>query len=234
MSLNGIFTWICMTGAVLWTVVISPPTTLVFLLNRQWGHALHRLWAKGILWFMKIQVRWIDLENVPSKGGLVIAPNHQSGFDIYVMASSSINFRWVSKAEVGKLPFVGWVMQAMGTYFVRRDKSGRDLRVMQKAEEDLQNGIRIVSFPEGTRTRTGELLPFKKGAFKTAQNAGVPLLPIAIKGTFEIAKPGEFPTRNHFVTVKVGKPFPVPKDALLENVMIEYRVVLRQLLESIP
>lgn len=178
---------------------------------------------------MGIQVEFYGLDNLP-KSGVILAPNHESMFDILVMASIPYDFSWLSKEEVGRIPFIGQSMKAMGCFFVRRDRSGGDMNVMKELETAVRDGRSVLIFPEGTRTRTGELLPLKKGAFRTAQNAGVPLIPIAIQGTRAIAKPGELPTRGHRVRVMIGRPFPVPAQAELAEVMEKFRLELTKLL----
>jgi 1-acyl-sn-glycerol-3-phosphate acyltransferase len=184
---------------------------------------------------MDIDVEIRGLQNLPWRGSAIIAPNHQSGFDILVLAALPIDFKWVAKEEVGRIPFVGWAVKSMGTFFVKRDKSGHDLNVMKEVEEGLKKGKNVIIFPEGTRTRTGELLPFKKGAFRTAQNTGIPLCPVAIQGTYEIVPPGQIPShRGHQVTVRVGEPFSIPPGADLGQAMEEYRKVLMRLLEEGP
>lgn len=189
--------------------------------------------GKFFMWLYGVNLTVKGLENVPPEGqGVIFAPNHESTFDIFLLSSLPLKLRWISKVEVAYIPFVGWAMMANGCYFVRRDKSDHDLKVMKKVEEDLKNGKRIAIFPEGTRTRTGELLPFKKGAFRTAQNAGVPLIPVAITGTRTVAPARGVPThRGHNVIVRFGKPFPVSKDSLTPQ-MEQYRKTISNLLQE--
>jgi 1-acyl-sn-glycerol-3-phosphate acyltransferase len=226
---------ICLFLGVVWTVLVSCFCIPAFLLNEKWGHFFMRRWGQGLCVLMDIDITLVDGENLPREGGpsRLIAPNHQSGFDIFVLAALPVDFKWVSKVEVARIPFAGWVLHAMGAYLVRRDRSSHDLNVMGEVEAGLRSGRNALIFPEGTRTRTGEMLPFKKGAFRTAQNSGVPLLPIGISGTFAIAPPGKVPTRGHKVTVRVGPPFPVPPGMDIAVAMEEYRAVLVKLLEPV-
>lgn len=224
---------LAVTTSLLWTAAISLFAIPAFLINEEFGHRCHRLWAKGILALMGVHIRYHHLENLPDHVGGILASNHQSQFDIFVLASLPINFKWVSKEEVGRAPFVGWVLKVMGTFFVKRNRSSHDLNVMRDIEEGLRDGKRVAIFPEGTRTRTGEMLPFKKGAFRIAQNSGVPLYPIAIDGTFSIAPAGKLPRRRgHRVTVLVGKPIKVGPEENINEVMQNYRGVLEKLLQE--
>ncbi len=221
---------ICLGLCVIWSAGCAFISVPLYWIKRSYGQRVHRFFGQGWLTIMGIELKVIDAQNFPEKG--VLAPNHQSMFDIPVLSSLPITFRWISKKEVKRIPFIGWSMQAMGCYFVARDRSGKDLNVMKVVEEDLQRGNCVVIFPEGTRTRTGELLPFKKGAFKIAQNSGVPLVPIAITGTRSIAPPGKFPSRKHRVLLRVGKPLFVEKGESLEKAASTYREALVGLLEK--
>jgi len=220
-------------AAVVWTGIVATLTLIAFIFSERTGHYFHRLWGKGILWLMGVDLTVEGQENIPAEGGLILAPNHESYFDIFVICSLPVNFKWVAKAELKNIPLIGWAMRIMGCYFVQRDGSSRDLNVLKGVEQGLRAGGRILIFPEGTRTRTGELLPLKKGAFRTAQNAGVPLIPIAIQGTGRIARPGQLPKRRgHKVGVRIGQPFVVKADEELRPSMDSYRALLLKLLQA--
>lgn len=220
-------------AALIWTGIIAILTLVAFLFSETAGHYFHRLWGRGCLWLLGVELDIEGADNIPPAGGLILAPNHESYFDIFVICSLPVNFKWVAKAEIRNIPLVGWAMRIMGCYFVRRDGSGKDLNVLKGVEAGLRTGGRILIFPEGTRTRTGELLPFKKGAFRTAQNAGVPLVPIAIQGTGRIAPPGKLPKkRGHRVGVRIAPPFKIEPGADLRPVMDAYRAILLNLLQT--
>ncbi|NBV51304.1 1-acyl-sn-glycerol-3-phosphate acyltransferase [bacterium] len=216
--------------AILHSIVISFLSLPFFVFFPRIGQKFQQGFGLGWVWLMRIQVRAIGIENLPSTGGVILAPNHESMFDIPLLCSLGYPLCWLAKEQVGKIPFVGWATKAMGCYFVKRNRSGSDLNVMKEVEDGLLRGASIVIFPEGTRTRTGQLLPFKKGAFKTAQNTGVPLIPIAITGTYQIAPPGTWPTRGHSVTVRIGTPLYFSSQESLETLQNKYRENLINLL----
>lgn len=193
---------------------MSTIAVLVAPFSKAAGFWCNRTYARGLCVLLGFKITYKGFEKLPKNHAVVLAPNHCSLFDIPILASIPFNFRWIAKIQLIKVPFLGWAMRAVGTYLVKRDQSGSDLNVMKEVEQGLRSGISVAIFPEGTRTRTGELLPFKKGAFRTAQNAQVPILPIAMFGTWEIAPPGKLPSRRgQAVTVIAGDPFTIPPGA---------------------
>lgn len=221
---------ICLFLAIIHSALISFLSVPFFILVPKIGQKFQLGFGLGWLWLMGIRVETLGLENLPQTGGAILAPNHESMLDIPLLCSVGHPLCWLSKEEVGRLPFIGWSMKAMGCYFVKRNRSGHDLNVMKDVEDGLKRGASIVIFPEGTRTRTGKLLPLKKGAFRTAQNSGVPLIPIAITGTFQIAPPGQWPSRGHSVTVRIGSPMFFSPEEPLESAQKRYRENLIKLL----
>jgi 1-acyl-sn-glycerol-3-phosphate acyltransferase len=233
-ALNSLLIPLCMVTGVLWTGLMSIVVILLFWMKHEWGHNGERIWARGWCWLFGIRVHLVHPEHLP-KGGAILAPNHSSMWDILVLSTLPVDFKYIAKRQISRLPLLGTCLTVMGTYWVDRNSSGRDISVMKRVEEGLQKGIPVLIFPEGTRTRTGELLPFKKGAFRTAINAGAPLCPIGIVGTYTIAPPGKLPThRGHDVVLRVGEPFFADPALPLDQVIAQYRAKLVGLLEMTP
>lgn len=123
--------------------------------------------------------------DIDHKAYVVIA-NHESTADPFLLSWLPWDMRWVAKEELFKPPLVGWAMHWSGDIPLRRG-DGDSVRVtMAECERALAAGISVMMFPEGTRSKDGELLKFKDGAFKLAIRAGVPVLPVAIAGTKEM------------------------------------------------
>lgn len=113
----------------------------------------------------------------------VVVSNHESTADPFLLSWLPWDMRWVAKEELFRLPLIGWMMRAGGDIPLRRGQRSSIEEMLTACRETLAGGLSIMMFPEGTRSGTGELLPFKDGAFLLAVQAGVPILPIALSGT---------------------------------------------------
>jgi 1-acyl-sn-glycerol-3-phosphate acyltransferase len=113
----------------------------------------------------------------------VMVANHQSLLDILVLFRLFVHFKWVSKAELFRIPCVGWNMTLNRYIRLQRGDPESIATMMRDAERTLAEGSSLMIFPEGTRSADGHLKPFKHGAFTLALRARVPLLPVVIEGT---------------------------------------------------
>lgn len=128
--------------------------------------------------------RWkvYGAENMPAAGGVVIVSNHASYWDpIAVACAFDRKVHYMAKSELFQIPLLGPVIRSLGAFPVRRDRSDRS--AIRTAVSYLQEGEVVGVFPEGTRSKTGELLKPHLGAAMIAQKAGVPILPVALSGT---------------------------------------------------
>ncbi len=225
------FLWLAL--ACLWTAFCAVFTITAFLLNENLGHRMHHFWAYGLCVLYRVEVDILFQHHLPKNRGTILAPNHQSMFDMPILGMLPSDFKYVSKREIRSIPFLGWALRAMGTYFISRNDSSADLNVMKEVEEGLLRGNSVLLFPEGTRTRDGLLQPLKKGAFRVCMNTGAPLCPIAIEGSYPIAPPGSLPKLGpHKVTLRIGAPlYPLPGEDVAA-LMIRYQKELVRLLEE--
>lgn len=142
-------------------------------------------------------------ENVPAHGGVLLVANHASLLDPPLLGNSvSRPVHFMAKGDLFKKPFLKWALPRVKAFPVHR--GGADRAAVRRAIELLQSGEVVGLFPEGTRTKTGQLLPFQRGAGLIALRANVPVVPVALIGTFKpFSKKGLWPQR--FI-VKIGQP----------------------------
>lgn len=186
---------------------------------------LIRFWARGVLWVCGVKVRVQGRNRIdPTKAYLFMA-NHQSNFDIPILMSAfdTSQVRWVSKQEVRKVPIIGLCMQRTHQVLVDRDSPTQAVAVIRQVKTLLEAGISAAFFPEGTRTRDGQLQPFKPGGFAVATEAKVPVVPVAVIGSRALWPPGEVHLRPGTVDVVFCEPISVdphlPKKAAREDLL---------------
>ncbi len=147
-------------------------------------HLYSCFWAATYLYCNPIwHVRVAGREKLPWRGAAVLVANHASLIDILVLFALYRPFKWVSKAENFKLPFIGWNMTLNDYVPLVRGNKESIVKMMADCRRHLARGSPVLIFPEGTRTRDGNLLPFKDGAFRLAAEVGCPLIPIAVHAT---------------------------------------------------
>ena len=163
------------------TIILSP----VFP-NAQFSYFPARWWGRFFCYLLFIKVKITGLEKLDPKKSYVIAANHQSIYDIFVVYGwLPMIFKWVMKAELRKIPLVGKACESAGHIFIDRKNPVAAKKSLDKAEAQLRNGVSVVVFPEGTRTYTGQIGKFKKGAFRMATDLHLPIVPVTLRGCFE-------------------------------------------------
>ena len=171
---------------------------------------------KGLGWLMikvnpgwTFEIRGADLGKV-SEPTIVVA-NHQSFLDMPLTYLLPWSMKWVAKKSLFKIPVLGWIIYMTGHLGIDR-KSMRSVKKLDKLVEPIKEGIPAMIFPEGTRTKTGNLKPFKNGAFKMAKQYNFNILPIVLHGGYQAMPSGDWKVnfRQHFV-VSVLEPIPAAK-----------------------
>jgi 1-acyl-sn-glycerol-3-phosphate acyltransferase len=144
----------------------------------------------------------------------IFVGNHASLFDPPLLISTlPCHLAFLAKRELFKLPFLGWVMTMAGFIPIDRGNRSRALGSMQDAASLVRNGRCLAVFPEGTRSQNGSLLPFKKGGFAIAAEAGVPVVPFAIQGGVEIVPKGTWRVAGGAYRIRMGTPLEPGMDA---------------------
>lgn len=144
-------------------------------------------WARSLVKLSGAKVRVTGEENVPVTGSFVIIGNHQGNFDIPLLLgyiNSPIGF--IAKAETAKIPLISTWMKYLYCVFMDRNDIRQSISAINEGVAYLKEGHSLVIFPEGTRSRGDEVGEFKQGSFKLATKAGVPILPVTIKGSYKL------------------------------------------------
>ena len=177
--------------------------------RRRW--VLHRFtcfWASLYTWlnpFWRVEV--LGRDHLRRVGPCVMVANHLSTVDILVLFRLFTHFKWVSKIENFRVPFIGWNMRLNRYIPLRRGDRRSAAGMMREAERQIGEGNSIMMFPEGTRSPTGRLRGFKTGAFELALNCRVPLLPLLIEGSgAALPKRGIVLRGRHHIRVRVLDP----------------------------
>lgn len=144
-------------------------------------------WARLLVWLTPARIDVHGLEHARERQAFVIVANHESQFDILGLYGwLPLDFKWVLKEELRRVPLIGWGCAMLGFIFVNRQKPDQARRAVNRAVADLEAGQGVLFFPEGTRNTGQALLPFKKGAFRLAIDQQLPILPVTLKNTHRI------------------------------------------------
>jgi 1-acyl-sn-glycerol-3-phosphate acyltransferase len=203
------------------SVLLFPVAVLIWLVTRPFDprtralHAFTCLWASLYTWLNPVwRVHVTGRQHVRRGETYVMVANHLSLVDILVLFRLFVPFAWVSKEENFSVPFIGWNMRLNGYIPLRRGDKQSAAAMLDACRRTLRGGTSIMMFPEGTRSRTGELQAFRPGAFALASELGLPVLPIVLRGSGDA-----LPTRGwvlrgrHVISVDVLPEVPVPQGA---------------------
>jgi 1-acyl-sn-glycerol-3-phosphate acyltransferase len=169
--------------------------------------------GNSILNITNIKPEIIGLENVKRNENYVFVANHSSLFDIPILqAIIPNNFRMIYKKELEKVPFFGLVLKKSPYISIIREESKNAMDSINQAIESIKNGTSVVIFPEGTRSKDGQLQEFKRGAFLLASRAGKPIIPITIIGTTKILPKGKLEFNSGEIKIIFDKEIPVNQD----------------------
>jgi 1-acyl-sn-glycerol-3-phosphate acyltransferase len=136
----------------------------------------------------------------------VVVSNHESFVDILLISHLPWEMKWLSKAELFRIPVMGWLMYIAGDVPVKRGFGPSAVEAMARCRKILSRRVSVMIFPEGTRSLTPELLPFKDGAFRLAIDAGVPILPLAVHGTASALRKHDWRFGRSHAAVRVLEP----------------------------
>ncbi|MEN1960483.1 lysophospholipid acyltransferase family protein [Luteimonas sp. MJ246] len=195
-----------------WTAGWISLSLLVMLATRRRDWALRmaaRCWAPALLAGTAARLEVEGAEAIDWSRPRLLVCNHQSIIDICALFRAvPVPLRFLLKQEMTRVPFVGWYARACGMLFIERDNPRAGPRLRREAAALLRDNHTLCLFPEGTRSRCGAVAPFKGGAFQSAIDAGVEVLPVAIEGAGAVLPPDGFRARPGVIRVRFGTPLP--------------------------
>lgn len=164
-------------------------------------------WASIVLWGAGTKLVVRNGERLALGRGQILVANHQSWFDVFALGTAlGRRFSFVGKKEISRIPVVGGAWERVGNIAIDRSDREAAIASLGRVDELLREGRTIIMFPEGTRSPSGEMGRFRKGAFVMAIKSQVPIVPVGILGTRDIMKKGSWAISSGTATVVVGSP----------------------------
>jgi 1-acyl-sn-glycerol-3-phosphate acyltransferase len=222
--MHALWAWACVLGLTLWHGLRASAGALVGVPDRPGGlyDREPRNWARHLVWATRLPIAATGLERLEPGRSYVFAANHASFVDIWVLlACLPGSLRFIAKRELYSIPVFGRALRATGQIAVDRQDLDAATQSYESAAQAVRGGRSVIVFVEGTRSRDGRLREFKKGAFVLAIAAGVPLVPVYLRGTWTVLPRGSLWFRARPVELVVGEPLPTEgltyadRDALL-------------------
>ena len=217
----------------LWTPVVGIALLLTgwwdrprWIAGRVFRFGARLLVALNLFWKVRVVGR------VPERGShpFIAVANHESLADIVLIGSLPWDMKWLSKASIFRVPFLGQMMRMAGDVGVERGSASSRGASYGALRRWVRRGASIMIFPEGTRSRTAEMLPFRSGAFRLAIETGAPILPLAVHGTRTAIRKGSMKFGNADVVVRILDP--VPTAGLGPDDLDELRSAVRRDIED--
>jgi 1-acyl-sn-glycerol-3-phosphate acyltransferase len=230
----------------LWTTLVATAVTLFWgfpvlfqaMIGRkthEWYVGVTRSWARAILWASGCEVVVHGMEHVHPGQPQVIVSNHVSWFDVFAIAGRlEVPYHFVAKKELERIPLFGPAWKAAGHISIDRSDRERAIASLREAGAKIRrDASAVVIFPEGTRSRSGRLQSFKKGAFQLARESDVQVVPAVVTGSYQIMPPGSWTIRPNTIHIHFLPPVSACAAAGTEELMAEvHAMMLHKLLDE--
>lgn len=207
--IQGLYQFAVALPILLVLTLFTAVTTILFShwKNAWWLHHIQAFWSRCFCYLFFIPTNVTGVENIRHGESYVFVSNHQSMFDIFMIYGwLPVIFKWLMKKELRRIPFVGWACQCAGHIFVDRGHARAAQSSLVGIEKQLNNGICTVIFPEGTRSKDGQIGPFKRGAFQIAWDLKLKVIPLSLTGCYEVLPKGQFLISRHPIRMTIGTP----------------------------
>lgn len=232
------WSFLALTSIIMFTLALCIwLLTVLFDKNLRLLHMFSSFWASLYTWLNPAWLVTIEgRELIDNKETYVMVCNHQSAVDIPILFRLFTHFKWVSKDILFKVPLIGWNMCLNRYIRIRRGSIKSQIRMLDDCKKNLKKGSSVMIFPEGTRSETGEMKKFKRGAFDLALKTGRPILPIIINGTSEVLPKNSLVIKGrHKVKIKILPPleFNSFKDRSADKVLNEVKTLMQNSLNEL-
>jgi len=208
-----VYTLWCWSGCGLSTAFWAMVSVLgsLFSESGRLQHFCMRRWSRDNLWLSRARVEIEGLQHIDRSRPQLLIANHSGLHDILSLAAHlPIQFRWVAKKSLFHVPFMGWHMRRSGYIPIDRENPREAARSIVSAAQIIQSGINAIAFPEGTRSRNGDLGKFHSGAFALALRTGVPLVPVTLEGSYRVIMPKTLQVNpGVIIRIKIDRPVDV-------------------------
>lgn len=205
-----IYLWLVAVPLFLVLTLLTALTVIIGCLlggERIFAYYPGMIWSRLTCYLALCPVRVKGREHIRRKQSYVFVANHQGAFDIFLIYGFlGVPIKWVMKAGIGKIPFVGVACRAAGFIFVDNSTPKSAARSVQEAEKSLRNGASIAVFPEGSRTYDGKMIRFKKGAYQMAADQHLSIVPITLNGPYHVLPIGSLNIRRHRMEMVIHPP----------------------------
>jgi 1-acyl-sn-glycerol-3-phosphate acyltransferase len=211
--MKSLYKVICVAWLGLWvgiaTIILGIPVMIAGLLSRTGNLAfsISKLWAYTMLAVSFVRTEIKNKDKILKGTSYIIISNHQSLCDIIVLVTTlGIQYRWIIKKEILKLPIFGYALYASRNIFIDRSNTTSAIESINKGFDRLPEGVSVMVFAEGTRSPDGQIHEFKKGGFITAVARKISILPVTVNGSRRVMRKGSFTLMPGKIQVVIGNP----------------------------
>ena len=211
--MKSLYKAICVVWLGFWatvaTVILGIPVMVAGMLSRTGNLAfsISKIWAYTMIAASFVRTEIKNKNKILKGTPYIIISNHQSHYDIITLVTTlGIQFRWIIKKEILKLPIFGYALYASRNIFIDRSNTTSAIESINKGFDRLPKGVSVMVFAEGTRSPDGQIHEFKKGGFITAVRLKIPILPVTINGSRRVMRKGSFTLKPGKIQVVIGDP----------------------------
>lgn len=228
--LYKLYTWLIFVPIFLVLTVLTAVIVIIGCLlggDKIFSYYPGMIWSRLTCYLALCPVKVRGREHIAKNTSYVFVANHQGAFDIFLIYGFlGVPIKWVMKAGLGKIPFVGAACRAAGFIFVDNSTPKAAAKTILEAEHALRNGASIAIFPEGSRTYDGKMIQFKKGAYQMAADQRLDIIPITLNGPFDVLPIGSLNLCRHRMEMIIHPPVST------EGVLSSQKKELQQLADS--